>query len=110
VSVERSGSGGGLDWVSTIVPHLAWWSNLVASLATPLLLCLTRFVAERQRRATLVTLMREAPGGTVVILDKGLGGPAMCVWIGDGRRTPKAVRHAVVRSMATQPSGAGHGR
>lgn len=41
-------------------------------------------LAERSRRKTLSTLCGQARSGTVVILGKGPGGPAMAVRIGDG--------------------------
>ncbi|MFJ8636444.1 hypothetical protein [Streptomyces sp. NPDC093568] len=39
-------------------------------------------MAERQRRATLLALMRHAPSGTVVVQEEGRGGPGMSVQIG----------------------------
>ncbi|WP_327411379.1 sigma-70 family RNA polymerase sigma factor (plasmid) [Streptomyces sp. NBC_01281] len=42
-------------------------------------------MAEWQRRATLVALVRDAPAGTVVVQERGRGGPAMQVYVGDGQ-------------------------
>jgi hypothetical protein len=40
------------------------------------------WLAERARRATLVALVSQAPAGTVVVQDRGLGGPAMALRLG----------------------------
>jgi hypothetical protein len=42
-----------------------------------------RLLAERGRRKTLEAAFR-APANTVVVLDKGPGGPSMWVWVGEG--------------------------
>jgi hypothetical protein len=39
-------------------------------------------LAERQRRATLLALVRAAPAGSVVVQERGRGGPAMGIWVG----------------------------
>lgn len=43
-----------------------------------------RLLSEWQRRVTLVDLVERAPGGTVVVQERGLGGPAMWVQVGHG--------------------------
>ncbi|MFF4035964.1 hypothetical protein ACFYZ2_40530 [Streptomyces sviceus] len=40
------------------------------------------WLAERARRATLVALLSHAPAGTVVVQERGLGGPAVTVRLG----------------------------
>jgi hypothetical protein len=45
-----------------------------------------RLLAERARRKTIVDLVTHAPGGTIVIMDGGPGGPAMWVRVGDDPR------------------------
>lgn len=40
------------------------------------------WLAERARRATLVALLSHAPPGTVVVQQRGMGGPAMTVHLG----------------------------
>ena len=41
-----------------------------------------RLLAERARRKTLVELVAHAPVGTIVVMEKGPGGPAMWVRVG----------------------------
>ena len=68
---------------------LGWLWPLVVQPGSWVVLCLIAAVAavesglaERQRRATLLTLVRHAPAGTVVVQGEGRGGPAMSVQIG----------------------------
>ena len=42
-----------------------------------------RLLAERARRKTLLDLVSHAPTGTIVVMEKGPGGPAMWVRVGD---------------------------
>jgi hypothetical protein len=49
---------------------------------------LYRLAAEWQRRRTLIELVSHAPANTIVILEKGPGGPAMWVRVGDGGEHP----------------------
>lgn len=44
---------------------------------------MSALVAEWQRRATLIALVRNAPAGTVVVQERGRGGPAMRVQVGE---------------------------
>jgi hypothetical protein len=59
--------------------HLLVWrySAVVAAVAG------YRLLAERGRRKTLLVLVSQAPVGTVVFVDKGPGGPAMWLRVGD---------------------------
>jgi hypothetical protein len=75
-------------WVSTVAPHAVTWPTLGAVLAPLVLLGVLRLFAEWQRRTTLLALLRHAPGGTVVIQEKGSGGPAMWILVGNGPRPP----------------------
>jgi RNA polymerase sigma factor (sigma-70 family) len=78
--------------VNTLVGH--WTGTLWPVVSQPwiwLTTCLfavlvgaSAFLAEWQRRATLVALVRDAPAGTVVVQERGRGGPAMLVHVGDG--------------------------
>jgi DNA-directed RNA polymerase specialized sigma24 family protein len=54
----------------------------VALCLLPALAGAAAFLAEWQRRATLIALVRHAPGGTVVVQERGRGGPAMQVHVG----------------------------
>jgi hypothetical protein len=47
-----------------------------------------RLLAERARRKTLVDLVSHAPAGTIVVMEKGPGGLAMWVRVGDGLQFP----------------------
>ena len=47
-----------------------------------------RLLAERARRKTLVDLVSHAPVGTIVIMEKGPGGPAMWVRVGGDLQFP----------------------
>jgi hypothetical protein len=63
---------------------LAWPYVAVVLAATDVY----RLLAERSRRKTLVDLISHAPAGTIVIMGKGPGGPAMWVRVGDGPQFP----------------------
>jgi hypothetical protein len=91
------------EWASTVAPHGVSWTTVGAVLVPLVLMGVFRLLAEWQRRTTLVALMRHAPGGTVVIQQRGLGGPPMWVWVGNGPRPPVVVIPVVVllrRSIA----------
>jgi hypothetical protein len=77
-----------------------WWSAAAATVPSwsatisALLLVLTyRLLAEWQRRTTLVELMKVAPAGTLIVQERGFGGPAMWIQIGGGapRQAPSAL-------------------
>lgn len=63
---------------------LAWPYTVMAVLAA----IVYRLFAERARRETLMALVSHAPANTVVIMEKGAGGPAMWIRVGDGMRPP----------------------
>lgn len=66
----------------TAVHALAWPYTAMVLAATG---CY-RLLAERTRRKTLETVITCAPSGTIVIMEKGPGGPAVWVRVGDGSR------------------------
>lgn len=73
---------------------LGWLWPLAVQPGSWVVLCLITAVAavesglaERQRRATLLALVRYAPSGTVVVQAEGRGGPAMSVQIGSPPQT-----------------------
>ena len=63
---------------------LAWPYAAVVLAAT----AVYRLLAERARRKTLIDLVSHAPAGTIVVMEKGPGGPAMWVKVGDGPQFP----------------------
>ncbi|WP_330358819.1 sigma-70 family RNA polymerase sigma factor [Streptomyces chartreusis] len=76
--------------MNTLVEHgTAWLAPVLAQSRVWVGLCLlaalagaAAFLAEWQRRATLIALVRTAPAGTVVVQERGRGGPAMQVHVG----------------------------
>jgi hypothetical protein len=80
-------TGGRLAVVSAgaaAVHVLAWPYTAVVLAAT----AVYRLLAERARRKTLVDLVSRAPTGTIVVMGKGPGSPAMWVRVGDGPQFP----------------------
>jgi hypothetical protein len=65
--------------------HILAWPYTAAVLAAT---AVYRLLAERARRKTLVDLVSRAPAGTIVVMEKGPGGPAMWVRVGDGPQFP----------------------
>jgi hypothetical protein len=65
--------------------HVLAWPYTAAVLAVT---AVYRLLAERARRKTLVDLVSRAPAGTIVVMEKGPGGPAMWVKVGDGPQYP----------------------
>jgi hypothetical protein len=56
-----------------------------------------RLLAEWQRRLTLVALVQHAPGGTVIVQERGRGGPAMRVQVGCGSPQPEAQQPEITK-------------
>jgi hypothetical protein len=81
-----------LAGAGTAALHAVTWPYSVAVLAVT---ALYRLSAERERRKTLIDLVTSAPANTVVIMDKGPGGPAVWVRVGDGGSPP--MRREVLR-------------
>ena len=65
--------------------HVLAWPYTAVVLAVT---AVYRLLAERARRKTLVDLVSHAPAGTIVVMEKGPGGPAMWVRVGDGPQFP----------------------
>ena len=69
----------------TATVHALTWPYAAAVLAVT---AAYRLLAERARRKTLVDLVSHAPVGTIVIMEKGPGGPAMWVRVGGDLQFP----------------------
>jgi hypothetical protein len=69
---------------ATAVHVLTWPYSAAVLVAT----AVYRLLAERARRKTLVELVTHAPTGTIVVMEKGPGGPAMWIRVGDGPQFP----------------------
>jgi hypothetical protein len=65
--------------------HVLAWPYTAVVLAAA---AIYRLLAEQARRKTLVDLVSHAPAGTIVVMEKGPGGPAMWVRVGDGPPYP----------------------
>jgi hypothetical protein len=85
--------------------HAASWPAACVMVAALLISLGYRLVAERARRRTLIETCAYAPGGTVILQKAGPGGPAMCVWIGDGQQDSSVV--ALLAERRSRPRGAG---
>lgn len=59
--------------------HVLAWPYTAAVLGVT---AVYKLLAERARRKTLVDLVSHAPSGTIVVMEKGPGGPAMWVRVG----------------------------
>ncbi len=68
---------------TALVHHVSWiavcWGASVMTIAG-----LFRLLSEWQRRMTLVAILQHAREGTVIVQERGLGGPAMWVRVGSG--------------------------
>jgi hypothetical protein len=67
-----------------VLVHAVSWAAACWILGLVAVAGVVRLLCEWQRRATLVAIVREAPAGTVVVQERGLGGPAMWVQVGYG--------------------------
>ena len=65
--------------------HMLAWPYIAAVLAAT---AIYRLLAERARRKTVVDVVSHAPAGTIVVMERGPGGPAMWVKVGDGPQFP----------------------
>ena len=63
---------------------LAWPYTAVVLMVT----AAYRLLAERARRKTLADLVSHAPADTIVVMEKGPGGPAMWVRVGGDLQFP----------------------
>ena len=69
---------------SSAVHVLAWPYTAVVLVVT----AAYRLLAEQVRRKTLVDLVSHAPADTIVVMEKGPGGPAMWIKVGGGSQFP----------------------
>jgi hypothetical protein len=65
--------------------HVLAWPYAAAILAVT---AVYRLLAERERRKTLMDLVSRAPAGTIVVMEKGPGGPAVWVKVGGELQFP----------------------
>jgi hypothetical protein len=65
--------------------HVLAWPYTAAVLGVT---AVFRLLAERARRKTMVDLVSRAPTGTIVVMEKGPGGPAMWVKVGGELQFP----------------------
>jgi len=70
--------------LSAVLAHAATWQSVIVLLGVLVLGLVGRLLAEWQRRKTLVAIIQHAPGGTVIVQQRGRGGPAMRIQIGSG--------------------------
>jgi hypothetical protein len=71
-------------WVPAALPGMVSWHAGIIALGALAMTGILRLLAERQRRATLVALMHDAPPRTVVVQDDKGTGNSTRVWMGDG--------------------------
>jgi hypothetical protein len=71
--------------VGVTAVHVLAWPYTAAILAAT---AVYRLLAERARRKTLVDLVSRAPADTIVVMEKGPGGPAMWIKVGGGPQFP----------------------
>jgi len=62
---------------------VSWHAGIIA-LGAVVVTGIFRLLAERQRRATLIALMRDAPPQAVILRDDKDTGNSTRVWMGDG--------------------------
>jgi hypothetical protein len=80
-----TGGWGAVASAGTAAVHVLAWPYAAAVLAAT---AAYRLLAERARRKTLVDLVSRAPAGTIVVMEKGPGGPAMWVKVGGDPQFP----------------------
>jgi hypothetical protein len=71
-------------WVPVALPGVVSWHAGIIALGAVAVTGILRLLAERQRRATLIALIRNAPARTVVMQDDKGTGNSTRVWMGDG--------------------------
>ncbi|MGH3887654.1 MAG: hypothetical protein ACRDSZ_13990 [Pseudonocardiaceae bacterium] len=70
-----------------LASYVSWWQGLIVAVVGAGARVLYRQQAEQARRRTLQMLVEKASVGTVVWQEKGLGRPAVTVWIGASHPT-----------------------
>lgn len=76
--------------LSAVLAHAASWKTVILILGVLVIGLVGRWLAESQRRKTLVAVIKDAKDGTVIEQQRGRGGPAMRIKIGPGSNKPKA--------------------
>lgn len=74
-----TGVWGATASAGAVAVHVAAWPYTAALLTFR---AVYRLLAERARRKTLVELVSHSPAGTIVVMEKGPGGPAMGIRVG----------------------------
>jgi hypothetical protein len=74
-----TGGWGAIAGAGAATVHVLAWPYTAAVLA---LTAAYKLLAERARRKTLVDLVAHAPANTIVVMEKGPGGPAMWIRVG----------------------------
>ena len=77
---------------SAVYAHVTSWKSAILFLGVLVLGLVGRQLAEWQRRKTLIAMVQQAPGGTVIMQQRGRGGPAVRIEIGSGSNDPDRQR------------------
>ena len=80
-----TGGCGAVVGAGTAAVHVLAWPYTAAVLAVT---AAYRLLAERARRKTLVDVVSQSPPGTIVVMEKGPGGPAMWIRVGGDLQFP----------------------
>jgi len=75
--------GGWGSFLAVITDHALTWPQAAAALGVLCLLLTYRLLTERARRKTLTELIERSPKGTIVLQERGAGGPAMQIKVGE---------------------------
>ena len=74
-----------MPWLILMAPAAPW--RTVITLAVPVLVY--ALLAEQQRRITMISLLRTAGPGTVIVQERGITGPALRIQVGDSPHRPQ---------------------
>jgi hypothetical protein len=100
VKLIPSPLGGTFGGTAVVLAHAVSWVAAGWILGLVAVAGGVRLLCEWQRRTTLVAIVREAPAGTVVVQERGLGGPAMWIQVGYGWPGPAAQPRSIIRPGA----------
>lgn len=87
MKISTAVAGGGAVGPMLFLAHVVPWWEVCAPIVVSVGVLIYRLLAEGGRRKTLETTYRHAPGGTVVVLGEGPGGPLMWIRVGEGQRS-----------------------
>lgn len=90
-----------------LASHVSWWQVLILAVFSAGVRVLKRQLAEQARRWTLEVLIEKASAGTVIWQEKGLGGPAVIVWIGVSHPPHQGAQRDGARALH-RPDGEGN--